>query len=325
MKKVSIIVPVYNVEKYLRECVDCILAQTHTNLEVLLIDDGSTDNSGRICDEYQNMDSRVQAIHQKNSGAAVAKNTGLDVMTGDYFTFVDSDDIISLDRVEKALRAAEQNNAEIVECRMMRMYKDSNVPLESDNLDAGVCSVEEYMERYLNCWSSSLFCNKLFSATLSGSIRFRNERRCIDDEFYTYKLVCNAKKIVKIDDCLYTYRQRISSAFFSEKNQRQQTDDALEVMIERYKYVTERFPKLAKTYIVHGTNILHYFAKEFLFDKQTAHKLKQVGRFYLSQQILHPCGLKAFKTVLSLLSIPQKQLLSNKSKQKSENKDRYYS
>ena len=99
--KVSIIVPVYNVESYLNECIDSIINQTYRNLEIILIDDGSTDLSGEICDRYKEIDSRILVIHQKNQGAANAKNNGLDLATGDYISFVDSDDFIEKDMYKK--------------------------------------------------------------------------------------------------------------------------------------------------------------------------------------------------------------------------------
>lgn len=325
MKKVSIIVPVYNVEKYLPKCLDSLIAQSYKNLEIILINDGSTDSSGQICERYKNLDNRIILINQQNQGAAVAKNAGLDVMTGDYFTFVDSDDFVTLDRVESAVKVLEENNADVAECTEMRMYTDEMRDMDPERIKVGVYTAEKFLGQYLNSLSASLFWNKLFKARLAEGVRFHTERRCIDDEFFTYKLLCGADRIVKLDKCLYYYRQRISGAYFSKSNQLQITDDALEVMIERYRYVTKRFPKLAKIYIVHGTNILHYFANSFMFDEQTARKLKRIGRFYLAQQILHPCGLKTLKTAIRLLLIPKKQMLQNKIENTQQDADKYFS
>ena len=101
MKKISVIVPIYNTEKYLKRCFDSILSSTYENLEVILVDDGSPDNSGKICDEYAARDSRIRVIHKKNGGLSSARNAGLDIATGDYVTFVDSDDYIASDIYEK--------------------------------------------------------------------------------------------------------------------------------------------------------------------------------------------------------------------------------
>lgn len=102
---ISVIVPVYNVEKYLPECVESIISQTYDNLEVILIDDGSTDRSGKICDEFAEKDSRIVVIHQKNSGVSAARNRGLDLCRGEYISFVDSDDYYCTDLMESAMNA----------------------------------------------------------------------------------------------------------------------------------------------------------------------------------------------------------------------------
>ena len=103
MNKISIIIPVYQVEKYIKRCLDSILSQTYSNLEIILIDDGSRDMSGKICDEYTIKDSRIKVIHQDNAGVSVARNKGLDICTGDYVTFVDSDDFLEPLMYEKMM------------------------------------------------------------------------------------------------------------------------------------------------------------------------------------------------------------------------------
>lgn len=101
LELISVIVPVYNVEKYIRECLDSIVNQTYKNLQIILVDDGSTDNSGKICDEFAKKDSRITVVHQENQGAGVAKNTGLELIEGEYFSIIDSDDYIDLSMYEK--------------------------------------------------------------------------------------------------------------------------------------------------------------------------------------------------------------------------------
>ena len=122
---ISVIVPVYNVEKYLRTCVDSILVQSYSALEVILIDDGSTDGSPQICDQYAQQDPRIQVIHQKNAGLSAARNAGIDICRGEYLTFIDSDDFIHERFVELLLNACLSNNADIAVGDLERVPEDS--------------------------------------------------------------------------------------------------------------------------------------------------------------------------------------------------------
>ena len=125
---VSVIVPIYNVEKYLRKCVDSILNQTYKNLEIILVDDGSPDNCGNICDEYALSDSRIRIIHKKNGGLSDARNAGLDIARGNYILFVDSDDYIDETMVEKLYEALEKEKAEMSLCSFVYV-NDDGVPI----------------------------------------------------------------------------------------------------------------------------------------------------------------------------------------------------
>ena len=121
MSKISVIVPVYKAEKFLSNCIKSILNQTYHDLEVILVDDGSPDSSGQICEEYAKKDNRIKVIHQKNAGVAAARNVGLDLATGDYITFVDSDDYIRPQMYEKMLKCAQNNHCDLVMCDCMKV------------------------------------------------------------------------------------------------------------------------------------------------------------------------------------------------------------
>ena len=114
MDKVSIILPIYNVEKYLNKCVDSIRNQTYRNLEIILVDDGSKDSSGKICDELSNQDSRLKVVHKKNGGLASARNSGYEVATGEYVMYIDSDDCVKEDTVKKCVDAIERDKSDVV-------------------------------------------------------------------------------------------------------------------------------------------------------------------------------------------------------------------
>ena len=120
--KISVIVPIYNVEQYLRKCIDSIINQTYKNLEIILVDDGSWDNSPRICDEYAKRDNRIKVIHKKNGGLADARNTGLKMITGNYISFIDSDDYIEKTMYEKMIKVILKYNADIIECNLNYKY-----------------------------------------------------------------------------------------------------------------------------------------------------------------------------------------------------------
>ena len=123
---ISVIVPVYNVEKYLRQCLDSIVAQTYRDLEIILVDDGSIDASGAICDEYAVRDSRIKVVHQPNRGLSSARNTGLDLVSGEYTFFIDSDDWIHEKALERLLLAQAKTNADLVLCNYQRVDEAGN-------------------------------------------------------------------------------------------------------------------------------------------------------------------------------------------------------
>lgn len=181
MKLVSVIVPVYNMEKLLTRCIDSILGQTYSNIELILIDDGSKDNSGEICNAYQEKDNRVTALHKSNSGVADASNMGLDHASGDYIAFVDSDDYISKDMIQKLIDVQEQTNADIVQTGMTRV-NDKNAVTHIQSFEpAVILSTEEIIREFFN-GRSILLClaAKLFSRHLFDGYRFESGRNIID-------------------------------------------------------------------------------------------------------------------------------------------------
>lgn len=324
MPKVSIIIPIYNVERYLPECLDSILAQTEQNWEAILVDDGATDSSGAICNDYAANDNRFRVIHKENGGAASAKNAGLDAAEGEYVTFIDSDDWVEPDWLEKMLSAFDSAGVDIAECDFTKEYLTHTEQGNDSVRTTGVFSSQEYLGLYIKNWTCSLFWNKLFKRSLTESIRFRKERRCIDDEFYTYKVIANAKKIVRIEDALYHYRQRASSAVMSPKNRLQITDDALEVLIERYQWISLRFPELRKTYIQHDVEIMFYFARSFDFCDATRLKFRKTAAYYLRQSLLYCPGLLTLRYAVRLCLLNRKKLPAQRATEINKDLSGYY-
>lgn len=322
MNKVSIILPVYNVAGYLPQCLDSILAQEHTNWEAILVDDGSTDTSGEICNDYAAKDPRFRVIHQSNAGAANAKNAGLEAVSGAYVAFLDSDDYVEPNWLSKMLDTMESTGSDVVECSFTKEYLGFGEPGNAGDYGAAEFDAESYLAQYLDVWTNSLFWNKLYRADLTKSIRFRRERRCIDDEFYTYKVVSGAGKIVRIPDALYHYRQRKSSAMASLKNKRQIAADAPEVLIERYRWIRERFPRLEKNYLRHDVDIMLYFA-QLSHTPETMKAFRRIARYYLGQALFKFPGAVSLLNAVKLQFVSPKVLLREQ-QQNTVNTDSYY-
>lgn len=312
MKKVSIIIPVYNVAEYLRQCLDSVLGQTYSNLEIIIINDGSTDDSGQICDDYAKKDTRIKLFHQANAGAANAKNAGLDQMTGEYVTFIDSDDYVELNWIEKMVDSLESANADVAECTFMREYTNHTEEGNPEGFLPASFTGSEYISQYLNKWTNSLFWNKLFIARLVSRVRFRKERRCIDDEFFTYKVVGAARQIIRIPNALYHYRQRRSSAVYSHDKAVQRTADALEMLKERYLWIGNRFPEFKKYYIFHDVSNLHFFANNFPFTEDLINQYRSISRFYIKESVLNHIGIASIKDSATLLKYRKSYLKSPK-------------
>ena len=259
MKKISVVIPVYNVEKYLSECLDSVVNQTYKNLKIILVDDGSTDFSGKICDVYAEKDNRITVVHQKNAGAGAAKNTGLELIEGDYFSIIDSDDYIELDMYEKMVNSLEKYNADIVQCLFRNVFVNDSFDRKYKIKGSypKVLTSKRFLKEYLYDWKYAIFANKVFKSSLLKDIRFPVGRK-IDDEFFTYKLVCNAKKVVNIDNILYNYRMRKTSVM-NENNSDRLIYDRIDCFIERYNYVSDIYPSLKKKYNLKLYDDLLYF------------------------------------------------------------------
>lgn len=200
MSMISVIVPVYNVEPYLRQCIDSILAQTYADFELILVDDGSPDNCGVICDEYARRDSRIRVIHQENGGLSAARNAGIDIATGAYISFVDSDDWVHPEYLTYLYRAVREQGVLLSTCGFIRTGNRTENALSS--FSCMVCDgLDWFKEDHVNgviAWA------KLYHKSLFQSIRFPIGR-LHEDEFTTYKLLHLAGNIGVVNAKLYYY------------------------------------------------------------------------------------------------------------------------
>lgn len=215
---VSVIIPIYKVEKYLRQCVDSIIDQTYHKLEIILVDDGSPDNCGTICDGYVKKDERIQVIHQKNGGLSAARNAGLDIAKGDYIFFVDSDDWIANDTIQKMLAKYEETNADLVLCDICPFYEAdySGVKKQASPLKAEVLDQKELIERLMQeaAWYYCVAWNKLYPRTLLEGIRFP-VNFIHEDEAVAHRIFEKCQTIAVIAEPMYFYRQTNSGIMAS--------------------------------------------------------------------------------------------------------------
>ena len=219
MPKISIIVPVYNVEEYIHRCIDSILAQTFTDFELILVNDGSPDQCGKICDEYAENDSRIKVIHKKNGGLSDARNAGLEIAQGEYIGFVDSDDYIEHDMYEKLIEACKEDNSQLAMCGRYKVLGEELKPMFSFK-GRKIWQSREAIEKLLT-WDNidSSAWDKLFSRNLFEELRFP-VGKYNEDIYIMTQIIHQAGKIVHIGDAKYYYFHRLDSITtenFSEK------------------------------------------------------------------------------------------------------------
>ena len=223
---VSIIVPIYNAEKYLDSCIQSVLRQTYTNWELILIDDGSTDKSGRIAEEYGFADERITVFHQKNLGVSLARN---------QVVFLDADDELIEDCLAKTVNIAEETNADVVagrSCENQELFQDRIIW-------TGAEALENSLKDHLFTYSA---CAKLIRREFIGKTRFTPDIRINEDSYFVFQLLCKQNVFVLTNDVIYFYRANSESSsrtVFSEKY-----FDILKVSDLKYKKIEEQFPQM---------------------------------------------------------------------------------
>lgn len=232
---ISIIVPVYNVEEFLNQCIKSVLDQSYKKLEIILVDDGSTDRSGKICDRYQMMDARIKVIHKENGGLSDARNTGLRLAKGKYYSFIDSDDYISSEMMQTMFDSLKRNQCDIAVCNMIRFgdVVDSvkfYYPAEREQVLAGT-------ERFQTLNQPSV-CNKLFCSELFNNIKFP-KGKYYEDTYVYHELLYQAKKIVLTGKDSYWYRARPDS-IVGRKQYTNQYFDFIEAVYCRARFLERK-------------------------------------------------------------------------------------
>lgn len=240
---ITIIIPIYNVEQYLQKCLDSVLGQTYSNLEIILVDDGSLDNCSKICDDYKDKDSRVVVVHKKNGGLSDARNVGIGIANGEYLMFVDSDDWVEPTYCEKALEVAIKNNCDCVAFginvvkgngKIIRIGASHSYFMTSEE------SIKRIVERdfpYNYVW------NKLYRRSLFDIIKFPIGV-LFEDNAVMYRILHQSKGIYVVEDSLYNYRRgqsSISSNNYSEKL----IKDRFEIWLTRLHFFEINYPSIS--------------------------------------------------------------------------------
>lgn len=286
MELISVIVPVYKVEAYLDKCISSITQQTYPNLEIILVDDGSPDRSGAICDEWAARDSRIRVIHQENAGGGAARNAALDAARGDLIAFVDSDDYIAADMFEH-LKRYMVSGVDLVECGFVSVCGDEAAFGSEVGSVQTYTALEAMKENIHDRHFRQLIWNKLYRKEILNGVRFPEEKG-IDDEFFTYKAIGNAGKLVSTDAVLYAYRQQGNSVMHTLTIRLRL--QAVKAKLERHHYICRHMPQLES---VSGQALWYtciYQGQLALRDKESAER-NQALDFMRSVLLENPISL----------------------------------
>lgn len=236
---ISVIVPVYNVEKYLERCVKSIAAQTYKDLEILLIDDGSTDKSGEMCDDFQQTDSRIKAFHKQNGGLSDARNYGIEHSAGEFISFVDSDDYIDEKMLETLHRLITENDADLAVCSAMDVFEGKEVTQVKEIKEFNLNKVESYKYMLRGDGIPSA-CNKLYKRQTVGNVRFP-VGKLYEDGFFTPQILKKVEKTAVTSKPMYYYFRRADS--ITTKPFRKGDLDVIEAYDKCVKQVKELCPE----------------------------------------------------------------------------------
>lgn len=239
---ISVIVPIYNVEKFLERCICSLVYQSYRYLEIILVNDGSTDSCGQICNDWEKRDSRIKVIHKLNGGLSSARNAGIKVATGKYLSFVDSDDWLALDYYEILYNYALKFDVEIVASGVVCTYKDNREVFYGKNMKTGIYSTEEALRTIQdNSGFLAVAWNKLYDRRLFDDI-FYPLGVIHEDEFVTYRVMAKAKRLALCQDAKYFYFQREDSIMSNLDARKERV--VLNAFKDRSEFYEKNFPKL---------------------------------------------------------------------------------
>lgn len=297
----SIIIPIYNVEQYLPKTLENVLDQSFEEFELILVDDGSTDNSGKICDEFAYNDSRIKVIHQENAGVSAARNTGIKVALGKYIGFVDSDDLIENNMYNIMVNIAEKECADIVQCSHNRLSAVQNIKASGKvRIIDGVTFVRELFDYRGGDYTNQVaLWSKIYRRELFSGIHFP-DGRTYEDEQETYKLCLKAKKLVLIPDELYHYVMRENS-IITGVSAKKVLDKQL-ALIDRLDYLPKQLPDLTENCATALINYSETILCKMYQAKEKDSLIMAISNLKQCKKIIIPYLNKYERLYLSLLS-----------------------
>lgn len=301
---ITVVVPIYNVEKYLKECVDSILTQTYRNLEIILVDDGSPDQCGALCDEYGRKDERVKVIHQENKGLSGARNSATDIARGEYITYVDSDDYIEPNMIETLYEELQKNHAQMSVISAEIFFEDETKVSNGHGNQIFVYNKEKALDCFLfNDYLTPCVCGKLYDNKLWKEIRCP-EGKLFEDQFTTYKLIDLCEKIVYVTTPLYHYRKRAGSIGHSNFSKR--TYDLYDAIHEEYEYISSKYeekcPNISVARITWEIVFVNMMIRDDYTDKSIVKQVQCFARKHLKEVWKCPYISKLRKGQISLFA-----------------------
>lgn len=277
---ISVIIPVFNVEKFLPRCVESVQKQTYTNIEIILVDDGSPDCCAEICDAYAEKDSRIRVIHKKNGGLSDARNAGMDIARGEYFCFVDSDDYIQPTMLERMSSSIELSGAKLALCNLMCVDENGNrvFPAEESCIHDGIFSAQELLPRFYQKlgWYYIVAWNKLYHRSLFENIRFPFGK-IHEDEYIAAQIIWNAQTIACIESEEYIYIYQRKGSIMNSR-QVQSHCDWLEALYQRFEFCKEKRTLAdftAETRAIYFRELNNLFLKPELAKNTTSEQRKK--------------------------------------------------
>lgn len=303
-KKVSIIIPCYNVEKYLDECLTSIINQTYKNLEIIVINDGSSDSTPAIIDKYAATDNRIIAIHQENAGVSEARNSGLKVLSGDYICFIDSDDKVLPEYIEHMVNCMHKEQSDIVCVSLLGLNDDTHILTKHPVIPQKTVfySSRQYILALLNnemTWMSGIAVwGKLYKKDCFDDVVFPKNLLC-EDAYVLYDILSHSRKTILLPECYYIYRTRVNSISHS--------------VSEKYVLDNITWKKKMMSYFNKNTDceIIDLLARKMCYDILNEYKnvtsvnlpfVKQV--YHNSRQIVIKSHTLSFKTRIKYLLHP---------------------